>query len=309
MKSIPKNYPLQNGQTCPIIGIGTSTVGSTELIADIIYHSIKDGVRLIDTAACYGSEKGVGQGISKAITEGIIKREDLFVITKCDWHDRCRVEEALQESLKNLNLKYVDLYLDHWPFSYIYDPEGNKKNMMPMHKFWPEMEKLVKKGLTKNIGCSNYNVQSLVNLLSFCEIKPAFLEVEFHPYLRQENLLNYCKKEGIQMIGYNPICKGNYDYHTGNEKLELDLFKEPIIIELSKKYGKTIGQIVFNWFFYKEVIPIPMTRSITRMKENLESTGFVMEKEDYEKIDSINKYYRFGSSLTWHNFGGNDIFA
>ena len=309
MKSIPKNYPLQNGQTCPIIGIGTSTVGSTELIADIIYHSIKDGVRLIDTAACYGSEKGVGQGISKAITEGIIKREDLFVITKCDWHDRCRVEEALQESLKNLNLKYVDLYIDHWPFSYIYDPEGNKKNMMPMHKFWPEMEKLVKKGLTKNIGCSNYNVQSLVNLLSFCEIKPAFLEVEFHPYLRQENLLNYCKKENIRVIGYNPICKGNYDYHSGKEKLELDLFKEPVFFELSKKYEKTIGQIVFNWFFYKEVIPIPMTRSITRMKENLGSTEFIMEKEDYEKIDDLNKNYRFGSSLTWHNFGGNDIFA
>ena len=260
-------------------------------------------------AACYGSEKGVGQGISKAITEGIIKREDLFVITKCDWHDRCRVEEALQESLKNLNLKYVDLYLDHWPFSYIYDPEGNKKNMMPMHKFWPEMEKLVKKGLTKNIGCSNYNVQSLVNLLSFCEIKPTFLEVEFHPYLRQENLLNYCKKENIRVIGYNPICKGNYDYHSGKEKLELDLFKEPVFIELSKKYGKTIGQIVFNWFFYKEVIPIPMTRSITRMKENLGSTEFIMEKEDYEKIDDLNKNYRFGSSLTWHNFGGNDIFA
>ena len=181
--------------------------------------------------------------------------------------------------------------------------------MIPMHKFWEQMEKLVKNGLTKNIGCSNYNVQSLVNLLSFCEIKPTFLEVEFHPYLCQQNLLNFCKREGIQIIGYNPICKGNYDYHTGNEKLELDLLKEPIIIELSKKYNKTLGQIVFNWFFYKEVIPIPMTRSITRMKENLESSGFIMEKEDYEKIDSINKNYRFGSSLTWNNFGGNDIFA
>ena len=309
MKSIPKNYTLSNGQTCPIIGIGTSTVGTTELITDIIYHSIKDGVRLIDTASCYKSEEGVGLGISKAISEGIVKREDLFVITKCDWHDRCRVEDALKDSLKKLNLTYVDLYLDHWPFSYYYDSEGNKKNNIPMHKFWEGMEKLVKSGLTKNIGCSNYNVQSLVNILSFCEIKPTFLEVEFHPYLCQQNLLNFCKKEKIQIIGYNPICKGNYDYHEGKEKLDLDLFKEPLLIELSKKYNKTIGQIVFNWFIYKEVIPIPMTRSITRMKENLDSNSFIMEKEDYEKIDSINKNYRFGSSLTWHNFGGVDIFA
>ena len=90
--------------------------------------------------------------------------------------------------------------------------------------------------------------------------------------------MNFCKKEKIQIIGYNPICKGNYDYHEGKEKLDLDLFKEPILIDLSKKYNKTIGQIVFNWFIYKEVIPIPMTRSITRMKENLESTTFIMEK-------------------------------
>ena len=197
MKSIPKCYTLSNGKSCPIIGIGTSTVGSTELISDIIYHSIKDGVRLIDTASCYGSEQGVGQGISKAISEGIVKREDLFIITKCDWHDRCRVEEALKDSLKNLNLSYVDLYLDHWPFSYYYDSEGNKKNMMPMHKLWEQMEKLVKSGLAKNIGCSNYNVQSLVNILSLCEIKPTFLEVEFHPYLCQQKLLNFCKKEKI----------------------------------------------------------------------------------------------------------------
>ena len=108
MKSIPKNYSLSNDQTCPIIGIGTSRIGTTELISDIIYHSIKDGVRLIDTASRYRSEEGVGIGISKAISEGIVKREDLFIITKCYWTDRCKVEEALKESLKKLNLTYVD---------------------------------------------------------------------------------------------------------------------------------------------------------------------------------------------------------
>jgi len=302
-------YTLPNGQKVPRMGLGSTNISDTELISQIVYQSIKDGVRLIDTAYAYKSEEGIGIGIKKAIDENIVKREDLFIITKLWKLYRNNPLEYIQKSLKKLQLDYVDLYLDHWPCSYLYDENNNKINKIPLHIFWPKMEELIEKGYTKYIGCSNYNIQNLINLLSFCKIKPSFIEVEFHPYLIQNNLLYFCKKENIRMIGYNPLCKGNYDYHKDNEKIKNELLKDDIIINLSKKYNKTPGQIVLNWFLYKGVIPIPMTSKIDRMKENLGCMKFIMNKYDYEKIEKMNKNYRYGSSLTWHTIDDVDIFA
>ena len=291
------------------LGLGTAQIGNTKNISEVVYNSIKSGVRLIDTAEVYGSEVGVGLGIKKAIEEGIVKREDLFIITKCYPYSKNDPENAIKNSLKNLKLDYVDLYLDHWPAFVEINEKGENYNLNPMHILWPKFESLIEKKYTKNIGVSNYNVQSLVNLLSFCKIKPFANEVEFHPYLYQKNLLSYCEKENIKIIAYNPICKGNYDYHKGKEKLNLDLLNEPIIKELSNKYKKTPGQIVLNWEINKNVIPIPATSKTTRMKENLGALEFTMDESDIKKIDNLNKNYRFSSSICWNVIGKYDIFA
>ena len=291
------------------LGLGTAQIGNTKNISEVVYNSIKSGVRLIDTAEVYGSEVGVGLGIKKAIEEGIVKREDLFIITKCYPYSKNDPENAIKNSLKNLKLDYVDLYLDHWPAFVEINEKGENYNLNPMHILWPKFESLIEKKYTKNIGVSNYNVQSLVNLLSFCKIKPFANEVEFHPYLYQKNLLSYCEKENIKIIAYNPICKGNYDYHKGKEKLNLDLLNEQIIKELSNKYKKTPGQIVLNWEINKNVIPIPATSKTTRMKENLGALEFTMDESDIKKIDNLNKNYRFSSSICWNVIGKYDIFA
>ena len=283
------------------LGLGTAQIGNTKNISEVVYNSIKSGIRLIDTAEVYGSEVGVGLGIKKAIEEGIVKREDLFIITKCYPYSKNDPENAIKNSLKNLKLDYVDLYLDHWPAFVEINEKGENYNLNPMHILWPKFESLIEKKYTKNIGVSNYNVQSLVNLLSFCKIKPFANEVEFHPYLYQ--------KENIKIIAYNPICKGNYDYHKGKEKLNLDLLNEPIIKELSNKYKKTPGQIVLNWEINKNVIPIPATSKTTRMKENLGALEFTMDESDIKKIDNLNKNYRFSSSICWNVIGKYDIFA
>ena len=166
----------------------------TSDISEIIYSSIRDGTRLIDTAAVYGSEQGVGKGIKKAIKEGIIKREDLFVTTKLSIYDMINPEKGIKNSLKNLDLDYIDLYLVHWPKFFDYDKEGKKIHLAPLHKTWPLMESFIEKGYTKHIGVSNFNVQSLLNLLSFCKIKPLVNQIEFHPYLFQKNLVDFCRK-------------------------------------------------------------------------------------------------------------------
>ena len=296
-----------NGAKVSSIGLGTAFMTSD--IAEVVYSSIKDGTRLIDTASKYGSEEGVGKGIKRAIDEGIVKREDLFVTTKLANYEKKDPESAIKQSLKTLGLDYVDLYLEHWPKFYDYEENNNKINMMPMHKIWPLMEKLVEKGYTKYIGVSNYNVQSLLNLLSFCKIKPLVNEIEFHPYLYQKKLVEFCRRENIILFGYNPLVKGCYSADTADEQ-HRNLLGEKLIIDLSKKYNKTVGQIVLNWSVSREVIPIPMTSNPHRMIENLKSTDFTIDKEDLQKIDNLNRNQRYGQSEIWDIYDNKiDVFA
>jgi D-xylose reductase len=305
-KNLPKYFESQKIKI-PSVGLGTAYM--TTDISELVYSSIKDGTRLIDTAAVYGSEEGVGKGVKKAIKEGIIKREDLFITTKLSKYEMTNPESCIKKSLKNLDMDYIDLYLIHWPKFFDYDKKGNKINLVPLHKIWPIMESFVEKGYTKYIGVSNFNVQSLLNLLSFCKIKPLVNEIEFHPYLFQKQLVNFCRREDIILFGYNPLVKGCYCADTAEENMR-NLLGEKIILDLSKKYNKTVGQIVLNWSISREVIPIPMTSNLHRMKENLESTEFIMDKSDLEKIDDLNRNQRYGQSGIWNIYDNQtDVFA
>ena len=305
-KNLPKYFESQ-GAKIPSIGLGTAYINSD--ISELVYSSIKDGTRLIDTAAVYGSEEGVGKGVKKAIKEGIVKREDLFITTKLSKYEMSNPEACIKKSLKQLDMDYVDLYLIHWPKFFDYDKNGNKINLAPIHKVWPLMESFVEKGYTKYIGVSNFNTQSLLNLLSFCKIKPLVNEIELHPYLYQKKLVEFCRRENIIVFGYNPLVKGCYCAETAEENMR-NLLGEKLIVDLSKKYNKTVGQIVLNWSVSREVIPIPMTSNLHRMKENLASNEFVMDENDLKKIDKLNRNQRFGQSDIWNIYDDQiDVFA
>ena len=304
MASKEKLLKLNNGLSCPIIGLGTTEMKNDE----VIYQSIKDGTRLIDTASGYNNEEEVGLGIKRAIEDKIVKREDLFVITKLGIHEKEDPETAIKNSLKKLQLDYVDLYLDHWPACKNYIEPGKFK-LVPIKELWPKMEKLVDQGLTKSIGVSNYNVQSLLIVLSQCRIKPAFNEIEFHPYLYQKDLKEFCDKENIIILSYNPMVKGSYCKRSEKiiKEKNLDLFNESAVLELAKKYNKTPGQIILNWHIQIGVVPIPGTTNPNRMKENLIAAEFNMEEEDVKKLSYFdNKQYRFCDSKCFLGF---DIFA
>ena len=264
MASKEKLLTLNNGLSCPIIGLGTTEMKNDE----VIYQSIKDGTRLLDTASGYHNEEEVGLGIKRAIEDKIVKREDLFVITKLGINEKEDPETAIKNSLKRLKLDYVDLYLDHWPSCKNYIEPGKFK-LIPIKELWAKMEKLVDQGLTKSIGLSNYNVQSLLTVLSECRIKPAFNEIEFHPYLYQKNLKEFCDKENIIILSYNPMVKGSYCNRSEKiiKEKNLDLFNEKVVLELAKKYNKTPGQIILNWHIQVGVVPIPGTKNPNRMKE------------------------------------------
>ena len=299
-----KFITLNNGMKCPTIGIGAYPV-KTE---DVVYQSIKDGVRLIDTASGYKNEDLVGKGIKKAIDEGIVKREDLFVITKISIEEKLDPEKALNGSLERLQLSYVDLYLDHWP-SLLKINNGKVEKTYPLKDLWQAMEKLVDSGKTKMIGVSNYNVQSLLDILSICRIRPSFNEVEFHPYLYQKELKEFCDKENIKILSYNPIVKGDYCKRSAEimKEKNLDLFNEEIVKNLAEKYKKTPAQIILNWHIHLGVIPIPGTNNPNRMKENIGAVDFKMEENDIKQLSSFdNKQHRFCFTIP---FFGIDMFA
>ena len=289
-KPLKKTRTLNNGLEMPLIGLGSSRISN---IVDVVYNSIKDGLRLIDTAFKYGNEAEIGKGLKKALDDNLCKREDLFIIGKIWIDDRRDPEAAIKRTLEKLQLDYLDLYLDHWPSGNNYaNPDAPKQ--VPIFEFWPKMEALVDKGLTKSIGCSNYNVQSLLNLLSFCRIKPVADEVEYHPYFYQKALKDFCDKENIALIAYYPLAKGNgaktyIKEHNG----EMDIFKERVVEDLVEKYNKTPGQIILNWHAVQGVIAIPGTSNPNRFKENLAALDFQIDEDEVENLGKFGKKMKF----------------
>ena len=205
----PKTRKLAYGLEIPLMGLGTSMIETIienegtpqeKIIstpADVVYHSIKSGVRLIDTAYKYGNEKYIGEGIKRALDERICKREDLIIIGKIWIAFRNDPDKALRETLKKLQLDYIDIYMDHWPSGKDYREDlEDRFEMVSINEFWPKMEKLLEKKEEKNgkivqkvkyLGVSNYNVQCLCNLLSFCRIRPIVNEIEYHLFLYKRN--------------------------------------------------------------------------------------------------------------------------
>ena len=300
----PNSRILNNGQICPIIGLGTDHLNEKEN-SEIVYESIKSGTRLIDTSSI--SEEIVGIGIKRALTENIVKRKDLFIVAKLELNKKDNPEEAIRESLNKLQLDYVDLYLDHWP-SCINYKEKEKKKPIPVKDTWQKMENLVAQKLTKSIGVCNYTIVNLLNVLSKCEIKPAVIEVEFHPYLFQKDLIDFCKLENIAIFAYNPLTQGwlpNKKNYVNN----YNILRDAQINYLMEKYYKRVtrGQIILNWHMNLKVIPITGTLKKERMIENLGASKFTLsEKTMYLLCSFEEKQHRFcdGSEIF-----GIDIFA
>ena len=304
----PNPIKLNNGLECPIIGLGTALI-KTDEDENIIYQSILDGVRLIDIEPA--NEEIVGKGIQKALTDNIVRRKDLFIVIKLELAEKKDPEKALKKSLERLKLEYVDLYLDHWPSCSNYKEQKEKREKpIPVKDTWKKMEELVKKKLTKSIGVCNYNVENLLNIISICEIKPEVNEVEFHPYLYQKDLKQFCDLENIVIFAYNPFVKGEYCKKETSYNISYDLFKEAPITFLfrNEKYKNlTMGQIILNWYLSLGIVPIPGTSKKDRMKENLLAANFTMSKRNIDIIGSFEaKQHRFNNSF---DIFGVDIFG
>lgn len=261
-----KYFKLSNGVEIPALGFGTWKIkGEDCYIA--VKEAIKQGYRHIDTAWIYRNEKEVG----RAIKDSGFDRSDFFITTKC-WNDHRGYEntlKAFKESCDNLQVDYLDLYLLHWPKKL--DKES-----------WKAIEELYDLGKIRAIGVSNYHQHHLEDLYTIARIKPMVDQVEFHPRLTQVSLMEFLRKENIQMESWSPLMQGKV----------LDI---PLLDDLSKKYNRSITQIVLRWNIQKGVVVIPKSITPSRIKENFEIFDFELDKEDIVLIDSLNEDIRTGA--------------
>ncbi|KAI8374899.1 xylose reductase [Blakeslea trispora] len=299
----------RTGDQMPLIGFGTARIKADET-EEVVYNAIKVGYRMIDGALLYGNEAEVGKGVRRAIKDGIVKREELFIIGKLwnNFHSKDHVKEAFDVTLENYGLDYIDLYLVHFPIPAAYvNPRENltflDKNKelhlenSPMQDCWRELEKLVEAGLVRNIGISNFNVQLIIDLLAYAKIRPAALEIEHHPYLQQRRLIDWAQKQDIHIIAYASLGNAVYSKVPKHLTHITNLLKHPVVQKLAEKYNRDAGQIVLTWAVQRNITVIPKSVNVDRMKSNLDILSYKLEEEDMQAIYDLEANARFNQPV------------
>ena len=261
--------PLVDGNTIPQLGLGVYKV-ENELAAPLVAHALENGYRLIDTASMYENEVGVGQGIR----DSGIAREEVIVATKF-WMDGLGFEATLKEfdkSLKALKLDYLDLYLIHWP--------APKRGLLYVDS-WKAMEKLKNEGVIRSIGVCNFHTHHIDEILKVAEHVPVLNQIELHPWLTQEKVLEYDTSHKIVTQAWSPLARGK-------------ILEEPMLETMAKKHGKSVAQVVLRWHIQRGVAVIPKSNSKERIIENMNVFDFELSQDETAAITALNTNFRTG---------------
>lgn len=257
---------LNNGLKMPMAGIGTFLLSPDEAEASVL-AALEDGYRLIDTANAYVNEKAVGRAMKKSG----LKREEIFLETKL-WPSFYEDDNAVDKTLERLGTEYIDLLLIH-------QPAGNYV------AGYRQMEKAYKEGKVKAIGLSNFNQAQIEEILGLCEVKPAVLQTEVHPYFQEQELKKFLSKEGVVIQAWYPLGHG-----------DKALLEEPLFTELGKKYGKTNAQIILRWHIQDGNIVIPGSKNPAHIQDNFDLFDFSLTEEEMAKIAALDKNTRYYTS-------------
>lgn len=270
------NYILQNGKQIPIIGFGTWKLKNNEETIEIIKNAVLSGYRHFDTAYAYGNEKMVGIGLKEAN----IKREEIFISAKL-WNDDRGYEniiKACKRTIDNLGCEYLDMYLIHWPAS-----KAVHENWIEINnETWKAFEYLYNEGLVKAIGVCNFKKNQLVELMKEASIMPMVNQIEYHIGMRQEDTVNFCFDSNIIVEAWSPLGSGK-------------MLKNQDIIDIALKYNVTPAQLCIKWCLQNNVLPLPKSKNLERMKQNLDVFSFTINDEDMKILN--NMPYIGGSGL------------
>lgn len=307
--SIP-HLLLTSGDKLPVVGLGYWKV-PRPAAAELTVTAVRAGYRHFDCACDYGNEVEVGTGLADAIGQGLCRREDLWVTSKLwnTYHSKIHVRQALEHSLRDLQLEYLDLYLIHFPISlrfvpfhkryppeWLFDPQAEQPRMEPVHvplaETWGAMEELVTAGLVRNIGVANFNISLLRDLRAYASIRPAVLQVELHPYLAQEKLLRVAAENHLAVTAFSPL--GAQSYHgLGMARDDENLLAEPIVRDLAARHQKSPAQIVLRWGIERGTAVIPKTARAERLSENLALFDFELAPEERRALATLDRHRRF----------------
>ncbi|KAG8954938.1 NAD(P)H-dependent D-xylose reductase (XR) [Tulasnella sp. 424] len=285
----------------PLVGFGLWKV-TKATCADTVVAALKAGYRLLDCAGDYGNEKEAGEGLKRAIAEGIVKREELWNT----FHKREHVKALAKKQLADWGLDYFDLYLIHFPIAleYVdpahrYPPEwfGDDGKVYlqntPIRETWEAMEELVDEGLARDIGVSNFNGGLLIDVLRYAKKPVSALQVEHHPYLTQEQLVKFAQSQGIAVTAYCSFGPQSWAELNMHGEVTSLLTGQQSIASIAQKHGKTNAQVLLRWATQRGVAVIPKSNSESRVLENFKCTDFDLSDEEIKQISALNINYRF----------------
>lgn len=265
MKSLKDAFKLSNGTDIPCVGFGTWQTPDGKTAVEAVRFAIGAGYRHIDTAAVYGNEKSIGQGIAEAG----VAREALFVTSKL-WNSEKGYDKALKafdKTMSDLGLDYLDLYLVHWPAIGSDGPEYNKES-------WRAFEKLYKEKRIRAIGVSNFKPHHLEALMETAEVMPMINQIEFHPGQMQQETVDFCIKHHIQVEAWSPLGTGR-------------MLTNPQLVDIAGHYNKSVAQLCIRWCLQNNALPLPKSITPSRIQENTEIFDFEISQDDMHIINSM----------------------
>ena len=301
---------LASGNLLPVVGLGLWKV-ARHAAADLVQQAIRAGYRHLDCACDYGNEAEVGQGIRSALAAGACTRKDLWITSKLwnTYHAREHARQAVERSLRDLQVDYLDLYLIHFPIAqefipfevryppeWFFDPNSSNPRIrfakVSLHETWAAMEDLVQAGLVRNIGVCNYGTAILRDLLSYACTQPAVLQVELHPYLTQEKLVRFCHENGIAVTGFSPLGALSY-MSLGMAGPGDSVLEQSIVREAAHRHRKTPAQVVLRWAVQRGTSVVVKTSRAERLAENLALFDFELAPDVMAAISAMNCNRRF----------------
>ena len=304
------NSKSQNTLPIPVVGLGTWKIPRDQT-AEVVYAAIKSGYRHLDCACDYGNEVQVGEGIARAIAEGVCNREDLWVTSKLwnTYHAAEHVSLACQRSLDDLQLTYVDLYLIHFPialeyvpFELRYPPEWfhdpgvaapeMKLASVPIHDTWTAMESLHDQKKANYIGVCNFGTSLLRDLLSYARVRPALLQVEMHPLLTQEKLFRFCQQQSIAVTAFSPLGAESY-FSLGMAGEEESLLQNSVVNKIAQNHGRSPAQVLLRWSVQRGTSVVVKSSQQKRLVENLTAVDFELTEDEMVALAGLNRNRRF----------------
>ena len=284
----------------PAVGLGTWK-SEEDKVGDAVKEALAAGYRHIDCAAAYNNEEGVGKALDEFFSGGDLSRDDVWITSKL-WNNAHREEDvvpALKQTLKDLQLDYLDLYVIHWPVAFKPDvnyPESEDDFLsldeVPITETWNAMLEAKEQGLIRHAGVSNFSKKKLEKLSSQTSEKPEMNQIELHPYLQQDDLVTYCKDQNIHVTAYSPLGSSDRPDQLKRDD-EPSLLNNDIIEEIASKHGATPAQVLIKWSVERDTAVIPKSEHPGRIRENLESMKVDLDEEDMKRISELDRHFRY----------------